>query len=332
MKRNRYISFLKPFYGLYLFCLFHSYDFLFLIYVNDLYRVSSEISAVMFADDTNLFLSDKNIDILFTKMNIELAKVSTWFKANKLSLNTSKTKFSIFHPTSKKRFIPAELPILKINDTYISRDSVTKFLGVLIDENLNWKAQIADISSKVSKSIGLLYKATPILNKTLLKQLYYAFVHSYLSYANIAWGSTHKSKLETLYRRQKHAIRIINFKTRLTHSKPLFLDMKILNLYEINIFQVLSFMFKCKLGISPRIFRSLFTFKPQSRYNLRTQFLIEPTIKSKLEEFIISFRGPNLWNRIIISNPTLSNLEIAFIFKNKLKSYISSSCEAKDYF
>ena len=75
---------------------------LFLIYVYDFHRASTEISTIMFADDTNLFISDKNINQLFSRMNIELIKVSTWFKANKLSLNVTKTKFTLFHPISKK--------------------------------------------------------------------------------------------------------------------------------------------------------------------------------------------------------------------------------------
>ena len=190
------------------------------------------------------------------------------------SLNRSKTKFSLFHSPFKKRFLPNELPVLKIEETLITRDPVTKFLGILIDENLNWKAQIANVASKISKSIGILYKASPFLNKYLLKQLYTAFVHSYLNYGNLAWGSTHKSKLETLYRHQKHAVRIINFKDRFTHSKPLFVEMKILNLYELNVFHVLSFMFKCKLSISPKIFLDLFTFKPQNRYLMRSKLIV----------------------------------------------------------
>ena len=292
----------------------------------------SELSAVMFADDTNFFLSDKNIDVLFNKMNNELEKVSTWFKANKLSLNVLKTKFSLFHPAGKRLLIPRDLPLLKIDNTHIKRDPVTKFLGVLIDENLNWKAQIANVSSKVSKSIGILYKATPILNKLQLKQLYFAFVHSYLNYGNIAWGSTHKSKLETLYRHQKHAIRLINFQDRFTHSKPLFVEMKILNLYEINVFQVLSFIFKCKLNISPKIFRMLFKFKPPNKYILRSQFLVEPSVKTKVEEFAISFRGPHLWNKIVALNPTLSEIEHPPSFKRMISDHISSSCVVKEYF
>ena len=64
---------------------------LFLIYVND-FDLASKFKHVMFADDTNLFHSDENITELFQQMNKELKRVSTWFKANKLSFNIDKTK------------------------------------------------------------------------------------------------------------------------------------------------------------------------------------------------------------------------------------------------
>ena len=73
---------------------------LFLIYVNDFY-LASKLKNVMFADDTNLFLSDENISELFQQMNKELKSVSTWFKANKLSINIDKAKWTIFYPTFK---------------------------------------------------------------------------------------------------------------------------------------------------------------------------------------------------------------------------------------
>ena len=63
---------------------------LFLIYVNDLCNASDILDPIMFADDTNLFLLHQNINILFNKFNEELQKIETWFKANKLSLNSKK--------------------------------------------------------------------------------------------------------------------------------------------------------------------------------------------------------------------------------------------------
>ena len=88
---------------------------LFLIYVNDFSKASTVLSEVMFADDTNLFLSHKNIETLFKEVNRELGNVTVWFKANKLSLNVNKTKWSLFHPVSKKRYLPKVLPDLSIN-------------------------------------------------------------------------------------------------------------------------------------------------------------------------------------------------------------------------
>ena len=180
-------------------------------------------------------------------MNNELEKVAVWFKANKLSLNVSKQNIHYFILQVRKDFFQT----LKIDKININRDSVTKFLGVLIDENLSWKSHINSIDTKISKSIGVLYKSRNLLNKQLLKQFYFAFIHSYLSYGNIAWGSNFKTKLDPLCRRQKHAIRVINYEGRFTHTNPLLIEMKILSLYKINIFQVLCFMFKCKFSITP---------------------------------------------------------------------------------
>ena len=74
---------------------------LFLIYINNLFRSSSKLTRIMFSDVTNLFISDSNIENLFETMNEELRKVAAWFKTNKLSLNISKAKYSLFHSARK---------------------------------------------------------------------------------------------------------------------------------------------------------------------------------------------------------------------------------------
>ena len=76
----------------------------------------------MFADDTNLFYSHKNIKTIFNTVNLELNKLNEWFKANKLSLNADKTKYTFFHKLSKRDNIPLKLPQLLINDTIIKRE------------------------------------------------------------------------------------------------------------------------------------------------------------------------------------------------------------------
>ena len=78
----------------------------------------------MFADDTNLFISNENISELFQQMNEELKNVSTWFKENKLSINIDKTKWTIFYPTSEKRFPPTKFPEIFIDGITLERETV----------------------------------------------------------------------------------------------------------------------------------------------------------------------------------------------------------------
>ena len=88
------------------------------------------------------------------------------------------------------------LPILKINDTEIKRKHSLKFLGVIIDENLTWKTHIEHLESKIAKNVGVLFKASKVLNTTCLKNIYFSLIHSYISYANIAWASSCKTGLK----------------------------------------------------------------------------------------------------------------------------------------
>ena len=141
-----------------------------------------------------------------------------------------------------------------------------------------------------------------------------------MNYGNLAWASTHKTKLESLYRKQKHAIRIINFKNHFDHAKPLLHEMKILSLYELNILNTLLFMFKCKLKICPRIFYSLYTLKPQNKYTTRSYgHLFEPLCKTKFEQFRITYRAPHLWNKLLASKREITDLDNLPLYKEKVK-------------
>ena len=105
---------------------------LFLIYVNDLSDVSKSLFDVMFADDTNLFLIDKNLTDIEYKMNTELLKINEWIQVNKLSLNIGKTNYMLFKGNRKV----ATLPNIKMNNIDISCIQKSKFLGVIIDDKL----------------------------------------------------------------------------------------------------------------------------------------------------------------------------------------------------
>ena len=132
------------------------------------------------------YSAQENIKTLFQTANIELEKIATWFQANKLSSNESKTKFTLFHKSWDKDNLLLKLPILKINNFEIKRTTSIKFLGIMVDENLPWNEHIHILENTFSKNIGLLYRAKPYLDKNTMVTLYFSFFHSYLNYGNIA--------------------------------------------------------------------------------------------------------------------------------------------------
>ena len=129
---------------------------LFIIYINDLCNVSNILQPIMFADDTNLLSSHDNIKDLFNNVNLELNKIAVWFKANKLSLNDGKTKYTFFQKFRQKYNIPLKLPMLAINGKVIEWTTSIKFLGILLDEHFSWKNHISVVENKFPKNIGIL--------------------------------------------------------------------------------------------------------------------------------------------------------------------------------
>ena len=175
-----------------------------------------------------------------------------------------------------------------------------KFLGVILDEHLSWKEHINLVESKISKNIGIMYKAK-YLNINCLKNIYYSFIHSYINYCNIAWASTYCSKLIKIYNHQKHAIRLIMNANRYDKSQPLMKQLGVLNIYQINIQQVLILMFKLKYEMGPKVFQNKFStvhHKYPTRHALNCNYLI-PKTTLRMTDFSINCRGPKLWNKFL---------------------------------
>ena len=157
---------------------------LFLVYINDLPMVSSLFMPILFADDTNLFCTNDKLDALVNDINVELVKIFTWVRVNKLSLNIEKTNFMLFTPKGFSRNIDH----INIDGQRIEEVRHTKFLGVILDNKLNWHAHCEYICGKMSKGIGIIIKARKVFNEATLLSLYNSLILPYLSYCIHVWG------------------------------------------------------------------------------------------------------------------------------------------------
>ena len=177
---------------------------LFILYINDFIHCSDILHKVLFADDTNLFLSHKNIHELQKNLNDELIKVDTWLKCNKLSLNINKTNFIIFRSNRNRSNL--ELIDIKINDSPIERVKSTRFLGVYMDEFVSFRSHIDVLTKKLSKYVGLFFKLRHFLPGEALVTLYWSLFEPHLNYCNIIWSNTFPSHLWKLTILQKKII------------------------------------------------------------------------------------------------------------------------------
>ena len=195
----------------------------FLIYINDLCTVCKNTIPVLFADDTNLFSG--GVD----GVNHDLAVITKWLKVNKLSLNIKKTHYICF--TTKNKIKPDIS--LNIDGQYIAEVTSSKFLGVIIDDKLNWRDHVSFACRKVARGLGVIIKTRKVLQKGSLISLYYSFIYHYLIYCNQILGPACKTQIEPLFILQKKALRIITGVHPRSPSEPLFRQLKFLNCENI---------------------------------------------------------------------------------------------------
>ena len=229
---------------------------LFLIYINDMVNVSDRLFYVLFADDSNVFRSGKDIDRVITEINGTLGELQEWLNTNKLTLNVKKTHFIIFTSSNTPPHINNNITI---NGQVIERVESTRFLGVMVDSKLNFKHHITHIRKKVAKGIYFLSRAKKYFDDITIKELYYAFIHPYLYYCNEVWGSTYSTYLKPIITLQKRTIHIIAGVPRKTHTYELFISYKIIRFEHLYKYCVFIFLYKLNNNLLPRGIQSSFT-------------------------------------------------------------------------
>jgi hypothetical protein len=127
---------------------------------------------------------------------------------------------------------------------WLKQVTFVKFLGVIIDEELTWKNHISSVLKTVIKCTGLIAKLRHYANRNTFKLIHYALAYPYLTYGNLVWENTYPTRLQKIMNVQKKIVRLICFKSYSDHSEPLFLDLKILNVYKIN--DYLCSIFMCR--------------------------------------------------------------------------------------
>jgi hypothetical protein len=221
----------------------------------------------LFADDTNLFVSAKNIQDLENKANIQITRIYEWLKANKLHLNKDKTCYAVFSPT---QFRAPDLNI-KVNNVRLQRVESCKYLGVIIDEELKWTSHIEAVLSKLKQLVGICYKIRYKLPDWCLRNIYFAYVHSRVLYGIEVYGNTFASYLDKLTKLNNTLLRILQKKGRCC-TNCLYFQYNTVPPTQLFNYQILNLVHKSVISpeLLPPIFENYFVLnKTVHDYNTR---------------------------------------------------------------
>ena len=161
---------------------------LFLIYINDLGRICKQSDLILFADDTNIFVTAKSKSEAYARANNILQLITRYMVCNKLHINLGKSCYMYFSPTKNNNNTEEPEPNVYIGKSKINRVNSTKFLGIILDEDLSFVPHIKQLTKKLASSTGSLNRIIKSVPDHLHKQLYHTLFESHLTYGISVWG------------------------------------------------------------------------------------------------------------------------------------------------
>lgn len=271
---------------------------LFLVYVNDIFKLPLKAYMQLYADDILLIYTEKDATTLYDHAASDLAKINEWFYNNLLSFNVSKSKYMIVSPRGRNTETNRTL---SVKGELMERVEEYKYLGLVIDCRLSWKPHIELMKRKVKPVLALLRRTAYLLPTETKLAVYYAHIHSHLTYLSSVWGSTGSTRLRQLERLQNRALRYIFWNeyngTQLS-TNDLYIKYNILKIPDLIRYSFCMSIFKIKSGLLKTSF-SFATTSDNHHYQTRRRSHLQlPRSRTNYSRHSILHEGVNFYNAL----------------------------------
>lgn len=291
---------------------------LFLIFINDVHKLDLLGSIQLYADDSALFYSSKNVDLNLLHMKTDLKLLKHYFEINHLNLNVKKTKLIHFRSTHSR--VDCSSGLFFENEVIPVSDSVV-YLGLHMDQYLRWDVHITYVCSKLAAKVGILRKLKTFMPTDILLSIYYAFIHSNLSYLMGVWGCAGSSYLRPVEVLQKRALKFV-FKLPLSYPSIQLFSQRattVLNLKSMYFYCISKFVFNTIKNT--HFCNATFISSNHNHHTRYKFFLTRVALKTTLGCKCISFAGPTFYNLLPIS---IRNSNTANLFAVNVRRWLLS--------
>ena len=219
---------------------------LFLIYINDINNACPDTTFKLFADDSNVFVKDSNLKDLFISANAASLKICNWFKSNRLTINHSKSAYVLFFPSKEDdEYIATNNLNVYIENNPIARVHHIKFLGVMIDEHMNFKQHVVTLVKSIKSVNGLLYTRRNYIPMPCRRNLFFSMIHSRVSYCIEVYGNATWNILQPLHVACNRVLRTLQGLTRFSNVKDLYIAYDVLPVHLLHKFCMAKLIYKC---------------------------------------------------------------------------------------
>ena len=301
---------------------------LFLIYINDL-PYCTNMGTWLFADDTALTKSSRDLTALKEMLNYEASKVQDWLIANRLSIHyKDKTKYMLILAHSKVSILWGFQ--LQMGNNLIEKTDRYKYLGVIVDDKLKWDLHIEKMCSKLSSICGVISKARYYLDKKSLLLIYNCLVSSKLRYGTLCWSTAPQYLINKVNVLNNRIIRYINFKPIRTRLLPLYKRNNVLPLSEVIQLQRAMFMYNYHFNLLPNIFDNFFSIISHGySTSLAATFNYSiPYCRTNREQSSIKYLGSKAWSDVPFEIKMSNTRKL---FSTKIKKHLLTTDSADDY-
>ena len=287
---------------------------LFIMFINDITKVCP---CYLFADDCIIEQFSETPTLAINKTNNLLPSITTWYTNNLLKLNTKKTTVMII---SNRQVDTNTLPHITIDGHNALFSPTMKYLGLIIDNSLNWNDHVASIKKKVMPLIWKFSQIRYLIDQATSRLYYTSLIRPHLEYAAATLFNCSSSNCNTLETMQNRCLRIIARAESRTSSATLREMLNIPTLDNRRKYFYLCELYKLRQNVTPNICAP--PQAPINKYNLRssTSFnLYYPRMNKKVGQRSLDYLGPQTYNML----PDIIKTSLTFqIFKTRLKRHL----------
>ena len=268
------------------------------LFINDITHAIS-FKKVLFADDGVFYVTAETLDECLKKILLVISQLSTYLKVNKLIPNTDKTKLMLITPRPVN-----ELPDVYFDGKKLEWVNHIRYLGIQLDNKLNFHLQTADIGRKLSQMQGVIYSMATLVPRNSLINIFNALVLPIINQNILIWGGSNENNLRNIKIGLNNILRIILNVRRDENNVPLrstnemFKELNMLKLddaYKLTLLKFLHYAFYKNSSLFLKYYSPLL---PNHNYNTRLNRINLPNVRLEIERNSVIFQSCKLLNML----------------------------------